>query len=57
MTVPTYCPHCDSTTIEAMAARPFEAISAMTWYHCRACQRLWSLPKPPPPRAAEKERA
>ena len=39
------------------AARPFEAISAMTWYHCRACQRLWSLPKPPPPRAAEKERA
>jgi hypothetical protein len=50
VTVPNCCPHCDSKKIDAMAARSYEAISAMTWYQCRECQRMWSLPKPPPTR-------
>jgi hypothetical protein len=46
--VQTCCPHCDSRNIEPMALRSYESTSAITWYQCRDCSRMWNLPKLPP---------
>jgi transposase-like protein len=46
-TLPT-CPHCDSANIERMPDRPYESQSPVTWFQCRDCKRLWSVPKPVP---------
>jgi DNA-directed RNA polymerase subunit RPC12/RpoP len=39
------CPHCDSAHIESVTPRVYEPQS--TWYRCRECWRIWSVPKPP----------
>jgi hypothetical protein len=39
------CPHCDSAQIESVTPRLYEKKS--TWYLCRACGRIWSIPNPP----------
>jgi len=41
------CPHCDSTHTEQMEDRRNEEQSAITWYQCLDCRRMWSVPKPP----------
>lgn len=28
-----------------MKDRPYEAAATNTWYQCRDCKRMWSLPK------------
>ena len=42
---PATCPHCDSAHIESVTPRVYEPQS--TWYRCRECGRIWSVPKPP----------
>jgi len=44
--VQTVCPHCASHRVEAMRDQVYEAASSVTWYQCRDCRRMWSLPKP-----------
>jgi len=46
------CPHCDSARIEQMLDRTYESQATNTWYQCKNCRRMWSLPKlpAPPPR-------
>jgi hypothetical protein len=39
------CPHCDSAHIESVTPRVYQPQS--TWYRCRECWRIWSVPKPP----------
>jgi transposase-like protein len=46
------CPHCDSENVERLPDRPYETQSAMTWFKCRDCGRLWSVPKVMPPPAS-----
>jgi hypothetical protein len=45
MLKPPACPQCDSPDVEAVTPRPYQPQS--TWYHCRACERIWSIPQPP----------
>ena len=47
MAVQTFCPHCDSKQIEQLPDRSYESTSSVTWFQCRACRRMWSLPKIP----------
>jgi hypothetical protein len=39
------CPHCDSPNTEQMRKRAYELSSAVTWYQCCGCQRMWSVAK------------
>ena len=41
------CPYCDKHSIEPMPPSSFEAQSINTWYQCRDCKRVWSVPKVP----------
>ena len=45
MPIQAKCPHCDSKNVEQMTDRPHEKHSAVTWYQCRDCKRMWSLRK------------
>src|SRR5260370_1436071 len=44
-TPPASCPQCGSPDADPVAPRPYQPQS--TRYHCRACGRIWSVPKPP----------
>ena len=39
------CPHCDSTNVEKMKERDYEAFAPNTWFECRDCERMWSVVK------------
>jgi hypothetical protein len=39
------CPQCDSAQSESVTPRVYEPES--TWYRCRACGRIRSIPKSP----------
>ena len=39
------CPQCDSAQIESVTPRLYERQS--TWYRCRECGRIWSIPNTP----------
>ena len=41
----TRCPHCDSSNVEQMKERDYEAFAPNTWFECRDCERLWSVSK------------
>jgi len=45
MAKPASCPQCDSAQIESVTPRLYEQQS--TWYRCRECGRIWSIPNPP----------
>jgi DNA-directed RNA polymerase subunit RPC12/RpoP len=45
LSTPVACPHCDTAHIESVTPRIYEPQS--TWYRCRECGRIWSIPKPP----------
>jgi hypothetical protein len=42
---PLVCPHCDGVDVHPMRLRHHEAESQVTWYECRDCKRMWSIPK------------
>src|ERR1700686_336148 len=44
MSKPPPCPRCDSSDVDAVTPRLYEPQG--TWYRCRACRHLWSVPKP-----------
>ena len=46
------CPHCDSANVERLPDRPYESQSAMTWFQCGDCGRLWSVPKAMAPKVS-----
>ena len=39
------CPHCDSPKVHSMPLRPHDGDSAVAWYECGACGRMWSVRK------------
>jgi hypothetical protein len=42
---PASCPLCRTAHIESVTPRIYEPQS--TWYRCRECGRIWSVPKSP----------
>ena len=41
------CPQCDSPRVRPMAARVHEAESAVAWFECIECGRMWNVRKHP----------
>jgi hypothetical protein len=55
---PATCPHCDSAHNESVTVTPRVYEPQSTWYRCRECGRIWSVPKPPTsPDSANNSRA